>query len=71
KHVQTEIEAVIGTDRLSTFEDRSSLPYMEAVLRKTLRWHPVFPLGGLISCIVCQDLKFTWGKSRFAALHCG
>ncbi|KAG2359073.1 cytochrome P450 [Suillus spraguei] len=42
---QEEIEAVIGTDQLPTFEDRSSLPYVDAVLRETLRWHPVFPLG--------------------------
>lgn len=40
-----EIDAVVGTDRLPNFEDRSSLPYVEAVLRETLRWHPVFPLG--------------------------
>lgn len=45
KRAQEEIEAVIGTDRLPTFEDRSSLLYVEAVLRETLRWHPVFPLG--------------------------
>jgi len=40
-----EIEAVVGTERLPNYEDRSSLPYVEAVLRETLRWHPVFPLG--------------------------
>ncbi|KAG1726695.1 cytochrome P450 [Suillus paluster] len=45
KCAQAEIKAVIGTQRLPTFEDRSSLPYVEAVLRETLRWHPVFPLG--------------------------
>ncbi|KAG1872155.1 cytochrome P450 [Suillus subluteus] len=45
KRAQEEIETVIGTDQLPTFEDRPSLPYVEAVLRETLRWHPVFPLG--------------------------
>ncbi|KAG2107437.1 cytochrome P450 [Suillus discolor] len=44
KRAQEEIEAVIG-DQLPTFQDRPSLPYVEAVLRETLRWHPVFPLG--------------------------
>lgn len=48
KRAQEEIDAVIGKEQLPTFEDRSSLPYVEAVLRETLRWHPVFPLGGLI-----------------------
>lgn len=61
KRAQEEIEAVVG-DQLPTFEDRPSLPYVEAVLRETLRWHPVFPLGGSISCIVCYDLTFTCDK---------
>ncbi|KIJ66911.1 hypothetical protein HYDPIDRAFT_85366 [Hydnomerulius pinastri MD-312] len=45
ERAQKEIDTVIGTDRLPDFEDRASLPYVEAVLRETLRWHPVFPLG--------------------------
>ncbi|KAG1737190.1 cytochrome P450 [Suillus lakei] len=40
-----EINSVIGRDRLPTFEDRASLPYVEAILRETLRWEPVGPLG--------------------------
>lgn len=63
KRAQEEIDAAIGTDQLPTFEDRTSLPYVEAVLRETLRWHPVFPLGGLILCIVCQDLTFACDES--------
>ena len=43
--VQAEIDSVVGTARLPVFEDRPSLPYVEAVLRETLRWHPVVPLG--------------------------
>ncbi|KAH7916610.1 cytochrome P450 [Hygrophoropsis aurantiaca] len=45
ERVQAEIDAVIGSDRLPSFEDRASLPYLEAVLRETLRWNPVFPVG--------------------------
>jgi cytochrome P450 len=63
KRAQEEIEAVLGTDQLPTFEDRPLLPYVEAVLRETLRWHPVFPLGRLISCMVCQGLTFPCDKS--------
>ncbi|KAF8121767.1 cytochrome P450 [Boletus edulis] len=44
ERAQKEIDAVIGTHRLPNFDDRSSLPYIDAVLRETLRWHPVFPL---------------------------
>ncbi|KAG1818148.1 cytochrome P450 [Suillus subaureus] len=39
------IDAVVGTSRLPTFEDRSSLRYIDAILRETLRWHPILPLS--------------------------
>ncbi|ESK94246.1 cytochrome p450 [Moniliophthora roreri MCA 2997] len=45
KHAQEEIDRVIGKDRLPTYDDRPKLPYIEAVLRETLRWRPVAPLG--------------------------
>lgn len=45
KRVQAEIDSVIGRDRLPTFEDRASLPYVEAILRETFRWQPILPLG--------------------------
>jgi cytochrome P450 len=45
RRAQAEINSVIGRDRLPVFEDRASLPYIESVLRETLRWQPVGPLG--------------------------
>ncbi|KAF7374526.1 O-methylsterigmatocystin oxidoreductase [Mycena sanguinolenta] len=42
---QTEIDTVIGTDRLPGFEDRPSLLYVEALYRELMRWKPVGPLG--------------------------
>ncbi|KAG1733019.1 cytochrome P450, partial [Suillus paluster] len=45
RRAQVEIDSVIGRDRLPTFEDRASLPYVEAVLRETFRWEPIVPLG--------------------------
>jgi cytochrome P450 len=45
ERAQNEIDAIVGMDRLPDFGDRPSLPYVEAILRETLRWHPVFPLG--------------------------
>ncbi|KAG1844668.1 cytochrome P450 [Suillus subalutaceus] len=45
RRAQAEINSVIGRDRLPTFEDRTLLPYVESVLRETLRWLPVAPLG--------------------------
>ncbi|KAJ6559124.1 cytochrome P450 [Mycena vulgaris] len=45
KKAQNEIDAVIGTYRLPEFEDRPSLPYVEALYREVMRWKPVLPLG--------------------------
>ena len=45
KKAQAELDAVVGPDRLPTFEDRESLPYLNALLREVLRWHPVTPMG--------------------------
>ncbi|KAF8634134.1 hypothetical protein AX15_001065 [Amanita polypyramis BW_CC] len=45
KRAQEEIDRVVGTDRLPNLVDRASLPYVEALLRETLRWRLVFPLG--------------------------
>ncbi|KAF8834141.1 cytochrome P450 [Paxillus ammoniavirescens] len=45
KRAQAEIDAVLGMDRLPDFEDRPSLPYVEAIVRETMRWQPVTPFG--------------------------
>lgn len=49
---QEEIDRVVGQNRLPTFEDRDSLPYVFAVFKETLRWHNVAPLGNLIDSIL-------------------
>ncbi|KAJ6548518.1 cytochrome P450 [Mycena capillaripes] len=42
---QAEIDAVVGQNRLPTFEDRQSLPYIEAIYKELLRWHTTAPLA--------------------------
>ncbi|KAF8992407.1 cytochrome P450 [Cyathus striatus] len=42
---QNEIDNVIGTTRLPEYDDRESLPYVEAVFREVMRWNPVLPLA--------------------------
>lgn len=42
---QEEIDRVVGRDRLPTFEDRPSLPYVEAIYREVMRLNPSIPLG--------------------------
>ncbi|KAF8161643.1 cytochrome P450 [Crassisporium funariophilum] len=45
KRAQAELDRVIGTNRLPVFEDRPSLPYIEAIYREVLRFAPPLPLG--------------------------
>ncbi|KAG2356983.1 cytochrome P450 [Suillus spraguei] len=47
KKAQAEIDAVIGPDRLPSFADQGSLPYVEALTKEALRWHAVVP-----TCVV-------------------
>lgn len=45
KKAQEEIDRVIGTERLPTFADRDQLPYVDAIVKEVLRWHPSAPMG--------------------------
>ncbi|OSX58657.1 hypothetical protein POSPLADRAFT_1060549 [Postia placenta MAD-698-R-SB12] len=42
---QQEVDEVIGRDRLPDPADRSSLPYMECILKELFRWACPVPLG--------------------------
>ncbi|KAF8992545.1 cytochrome P450 [Cyathus striatus] len=45
KKAQAEIDEVLGQSRLPELSDRSSLPYVEAVMHEVLRWNTVVPSG--------------------------
>ena len=45
KKAQTEIDAVVGQNRLPDFHDRPSLPYINAVVKELSRWNLVLPFG--------------------------
>ena len=45
KRAQAEMDVVVGDKRLPTFEDRDSLPYVNAICIELLRWHVVVPMG--------------------------
>ena len=47
KKAQAEIDNVVGPDTLPTFGDRERLPYVEAIVKETLRWNTVVPMGKL------------------------
>ncbi|KAL5529811.1 hypothetical protein ACEPAG_5798 [Sanghuangporus baumii] len=45
EEAQTEIDNVIGMNRLPTMDDAPDLPYVRSVIKETMRWHPVLPLS--------------------------
>ncbi|EJC98991.1 cytochrome P450 [Fomitiporia mediterranea MF3/22] len=53
RKAQEEIDQVIGDVRLPNFEDRNNLPYINAIVKEVIRWHPVTPIG--IPHMVSED----------------
>ena len=45
RRARQELDAVIGSSRLPTFEDYGTLPYIEAIFLECARWLPTVPLG--------------------------
>ena len=46
RRAQAEIDQIVGNSRLPKFSDEGTLPYVQAIVKEVLRWHPVAPLGG-------------------------
>ncbi|PFH61491.1 hypothetical protein XA68_17216 [Ophiocordyceps unilateralis] len=40
-----EIDRVIGSHRLPSFQDRATLPYIEGMVKEAIRWIPITPMG--------------------------
>lgn len=45
KKAQAELDAIVGPTRLPNLDDLDKLPYINAVIKETLRWHAPTPLG--------------------------
>jgi cytochrome P450 len=45
RKAQEEIDRVVGVDRLPSYDDRGNLPYIDALVKEVLRWHPIAPMG--------------------------
>jgi len=41
RRAQEELDRVVGKSRLPTWQDKVSLPYIEKIVKETLRWRPV------------------------------
>ncbi|KAJ4481158.1 cytochrome P450 [Lentinula aciculospora] len=73
KKAQNEMDNVIGMDRLPSFEDRSSLPYLECVLKEVCRWNVPVPLGlphRLMDDDMYKDYHIPKGTTVMANIHC-
>ncbi|KAF9468657.1 cytochrome P450, partial [Collybia nuda] len=45
KRAQAELDHVVGRERRPIIQDRQSLPYVHAIVKETLRWHPPLPMS--------------------------
>jgi cytochrome P450 len=45
KRAQAELDGLTRGERLPTFDDQASLPYIDALFWETLRYNTVTPLG--------------------------
>ncbi|EMD36018.1 hypothetical protein CERSUDRAFT_115946 [Gelatoporia subvermispora B] len=45
RRAQAEVDHVVGQDRMPSIGDIPNLPYIDAVVKEAMRWHPSLPLG--------------------------
>jgi cytochrome P450 len=55
RKAQKELDEVVGSTRLPEFEDRENLPYINALCKEIIRWHPIIPLG-VAHCVTQDDV---------------
>ncbi|KAI0712465.1 CyP450 monooxygenase [Earliella scabrosa] len=56
KRAQAELDAVVGTGRLPDHADRRSLPYVDALVKETIRWQPAAPLA--LPHVSTEDVEY-------------
>jgi cytochrome P450 len=66
KKAQSEIDAVVGLNRLPDFQDRPSLPYINAVVKESTRWNLVLPLGKPLIIIMVTIITASEGLPHMA-----
>ncbi|RPD62673.1 CyP450 monooxygenase [Lentinus tigrinus ALCF2SS1-7] len=56
RKAQAQLHAVVGPRRLPVHADRENLPYITAIVKECLRWHPVLPFG--LPHLTTQDMEY-------------
>lgn len=56
KKAQREIDSVMGLERMPTMDDDSSLQYIRACMKETLRWMPTTILGAVPHAVTQDDM---------------
>ena len=56
KRAQAELDAVVKPGHLPDFEDEESLPFITAIVKETLRWRVVAPIGGSVLTLIGKRL---------------
>ena len=54
---QDELDKVIGRDRMPDVEDKVDLPYINALIKETLRCNPTLPYAVPHGCIKDDEYK--------------
>ena len=65
RKAQEEMDRVLGPGQLPKIAHRERLPYLEAVVKEALRWHPVAPMGiphMSVQDDMCEDLYIPKGS---------
>lgn len=70
---QLELDTVVGRTKLPEFEDRENLPYINALVKEVLRWHPVVPMNVAHASSqddICEGYLIPKGSSILANIWC-
>lgn len=69
RKAQQELDKVVGNNLLPQFNDRENLPYINALVKEVLRWHPVVPMNVAHTSIeddICEGYFIPKGSSILA-----
>ena len=58
ERAQQELDSVLGPGQFPTMADRQRLPYVEAIVKESMRWNVVLPMGMFPPSHIYQNICF-------------